>query len=506
MAMPQHTRARVAQLLVQLCVGAIMAACGGGGQDGGTAGATAAAVGASPATAASPGAVAGSSPTETTAATDAATTPTTSVTPTTATATTSATFASTTADFPNPERGWYVKARDNDMVPQTLTHFASTWNTRLFEYRIALDDYRDKPLPQSYLDALDTYFAAGRTAGAKFIVLPSYNMDSSGADAPLTLVLQHIAQLKPVLTRNADVIPYIKAGFIGPYGEWSASTNGLDSDANKLVIKTALMSSVGPNTIVHFRQPGDIANWYSGNPAGAAAARIGLHNDCYMANDPDAHTYSNGLGDAMRDYVKTMVDGSAFGGETCDNVSNPEQSRLSCDQMLSESSAYHLTWLNEGYAERFLNSWNDGGCFAEIGRRLGYRLQLNGIAHPATAGVGTAMQVTVSLSNVGWARMVSRRPLVVTLRHKSSGATITGSAGDLSSVASGASTSLVVNLTIPAGSAGGDYGVELGAPDLWATTAANPLHAVRFANADTGAQAWDDTTGRFKSGTAVTVR
>lgn len=508
MAMSQQTHARLARLFAPFAAGAILVACGGGGGSGSsgggqdqTTGVTPPVVDAAPAPAPAPSPAPAPAPDS-----GSPPAPAPSPAPGTPPATTTATFAATTADFSNPERGWYVKVRDDEMVPQTLSHFADVWNTRLFEYRIALDDYRDKPLPQSYLDALNTYFAAGRASGTKFIVRPSYNMDMAGADAPLPLVLQHIAQLKPVLTRNADVIPFFKAGFVGAYGEWWGSQNGLDSDASKLAIKNALMSSVGANTIVHFRQPDDLAIWYPGNPAAAAAARIGVHNDCYMANDTDAHTYSNGLNDPMRAYVKTLADGSAFGGETCEDVSALDQSRRSCDQMLAESAAYHVTWLNEGYADLFLDSWKSGGCFTEIGRRLGYRLQLNGIAHPAAAGAGSTIQVSVNLSNLGWARMVSKRPLVVTLRHKSSGATITGAAGDLSSVASGGSATLVVAVTIPAGSAVGDYSVELGAPDLWSTLAANPLHAVRFANADAGAQTWDAATARFRSGTTVTVR
>ena len=292
---------------------------------------------------------------------------------------------------------------------------------------------------------------------------------------------------------------------MAPTVSGGVSTNGLDSDANRTAIKDALMANTPATTIVHFTASKDFAKWYPNNPSGAAAARVGFHNDCYMANDTDAHQFT-ALTDPMRDYVKTMTQHSAFGGETCQGVSNPEQTRLTCAQALSEGAAYHLTWLNESYAPVFIDSWKSGGCFTEISRSMGYRLQLDRVDHSTVASKGTTTTVTVSLRNVGWARMFSKRPLVVTLRHKTSDATIASSGGDLSSVAAGASTQIAVNVSIPAGAAAGDYEVQIGAPDIWSTTAGDARFAVRFANADTGAQTWNATTARLTSGTTLTVR
>ena len=127
---------------------------------------------------------------------------------------------------------------------------------------------------------------------------------------------------------------------------------------------------------------------------------------------------------------------------------------------------------------------------SEISRLMGYRLQLDSVTHSSVANKGSTATVTVSLRNVGWARMFSKRPLVVTLRHKTSGATIAGSGGNLSTVAAGSSAQIAVNVSIPSGAAAGDYEVQISAPDIWSTTARDARFAVRFANADTGAQVW----------------
>jgi Domain of unknown function (DUF4832)/Domain of unknown function (DUF4874) len=442
-------------------------------------------------------------------ATVAATTPPTAApapAPTPApTGATSATFTGSTADFLNPERGFYVSPTASNMTVPTLTHFVDYWHVRMFNYAIELNPYRNSAIPQSFLDDLNTQFAAARAAGVKLIVQSRYNSDLSSVDAPIDRVLQHISQLKPVLAQNADVIPFVKAGYIGAWGEWSGSTNGLDSDANKLAIKNALLANTPSTTIVHFRRPGDINLWYPNNPAAAAAARVGHHNDCYMANDTDAHTY-NGLNDPLRDYVKKMAENSGFGGETCDNVSNADQMRLTCAQALSEHAAYHVSWLHAAYAQRFIDSWKAGGCYDQISRSMGYRLQLDSVNHAPSASRGTAVAVNVSLRNTGWARMFSKRALVVTLRNKSTGATITGSGGDLTTVASGASAQMTVNVNLPAGTTAGNYDVLISVPDIWSTTAGDARFAVRFANADSGSQAWDATNARFATGTSIAIQ
>jgi hypothetical protein len=392
------------------------------------------------------------------------------------------------------------------MTVSALTNFVNTYRTRLFLYHIRLDNYRSGALPQSFLDTLNARFAQGRAAGVKFIVFPSYNYDSSGVDAPISVVLQHIAQLKPVLTQNADVIPFMKAGFIGAWGEWHSSTSGLDSDANRTAIKDAVLANTPASMIVHFRYPYDIAKWFPNNPSGAASARIGFHNDCYLSNNTDAHTYWGGLTDPMRDYAKAMTQNTGFGGETCDNVSNPEQRRATCAQILAEGAAYHQTWLNANYAPLFINSWKSNGCWDQVSSLMGYRMQLDSINHSTVVNKGSTVAFNVSLRNSGWARMLSKRPLVVTLRNKSTGATIRGSGGNLNTIASGASAQIAVNVSIPSGAASGEYEVHISAPDIWSTTSSDTRYAVRFSNADSGSQAWNSSTGRFATGTSLSVQ
>ena len=165
-----------------------------------------------------------------------------------------------------------------------------------------------------------------------------------------------------------------------------------------------------------------------------------------------------------------------------------------------------MTWLNASYSEQFINSWKAGGCYDQISRSMGYRLQLDSVNHAPSASRGTTVAVNVNLRNTGWARMFSKRALVVTLRNKNTGATITGSGGDLTTVASSASAQMTVNVSIPSGTTAGNYEVLISAPDIWASIASDARFAVRFANADSGSQAWDDTNARFSTGTSIAIQ
>ena len=55
-------------------------------------------------------------------------------------------------------------------------------------------------------------------------------------DAPLSVILQHLDQLKPILQENKDVIAVLQAGFIGSWGEWYYTTNNLNNDAARKTI------------------------------------------------------------------------------------------------------------------------------------------------------------------------------------------------------------------------------------------------------------------------------
>src|SRR6185503_20934424 len=107
------------------------------------------------------------------------------------------------------------------------------------------------------LDGLDSNFSDIRDAGVKAIIRFAYNegpYPDSEPDASKAMILRHIEQLTPLLQKNADIIAWLEAGFIGAWGEWHTSTHGLDNLIDKHDVLQALVAAV-PNRYVQVRYP-----------------------------------------------------------------------------------------------------------------------------------------------------------------------------------------------------------------------------------------------------------
>jgi hypothetical protein len=383
---------------------------------------------------------------------------------------------------------------------------------RLVLAKVQLDSYRTSDLPASFLSTLNTRFASLRSMGMKATVWFNYDFSATGNDASAAQIKRHLEQLRPVLAANADVIPHMRAGFIGAWGEWHSSKSGnscgynagsttcTTADINRAIVRDALLANVPATTQIGFRYPADLMKWY---PSPTQQKRAGAHNDCLLSGPTDTGTYQNST---QRPYVQALSAQTAFGGETCQGET---PWRTTCNDILTEGKQYHLTWLNSGYAPAMINAWKSGGCYAQVSGFMGYRVQLDSATHDTQVWRGGTLPLSVNLRNVGWSRMFSDRALVVQLRHKSTGAVITARAGNLATLTpqATASTAQAVSVTVPADAATGDYDVYLSAPDVFPATAGDPRFSVRFANADnSGAgQTWDAAGARFKLGTTVRV-
>jgi hypothetical protein len=254
-------------------------------------------------------------------------------------------YALSNEDFPNPERGFYrvaetyvsnYEALDVDEMQQWRTEQQSgggnytIYSTLVFR-DIILDGFTSKDLTQEVLNNISNDFTAARDAGVKLILRFCYTITSnSGAcpegficpkygDAPKDVVLGHIAQLKPLLQENADVIACMQMGFIGTWGEnyysdyfGDPSSNGKGkltdknwSDKNEVL--KALLDALPQSRMIQVRTPQMKQRYVFGvdaltsSPAltdanafdGSDAARIGFHNDCFLSSPNDYGTYDD---------------------------------------------------------------------------------------------------------------------------------------------------------------------------------------------------------------------
>lgn len=424
-------------------------------------------------------------------------------------------FQPSDADFPNPERGFYRSAEsDLDALTEQDAADAFAEGYRLMYVRIDLGPYRGRDLPPEFLARLETGFDAARRSGVKLIFRAAYNYPEGetgyqqAQDAPLPVVLSHLAQLKPLLQANADVIAFMQAGFIGAWGEWHTSSNDLTTPGNKRRIRDALLDAVPATRFIQFRYPPDLQGW-ADDPA---IARAGFHNDCFLASTTDVGTYDEDAAPrtAQRQFTGRLGDAAPFGGETCNPADDPDpRPRDDCRDILFEGEFYNLVYLNAGYYRPlFHQRWAREGCMDEVRRRMGYRLSLIDASWPSTVEPGGALELSATLTNDGWARLHNPRAVVVLLRDGTGAVRRLATAGaNPRDWLPGQTATVELRVVLPPDLAKGEHQLLIALPDADARLAGDPRYAVRFANADDAAagQGWDAALGAFALGGTVRI-
>lgn len=353
---------------------------------------------------------------------------------------------------------------------------------------VMLDNFRNASLSTAFLEEFEQSLRNAQAAGVKLILRFSYNNpppDVIEDDAPLERVLEHIEQLGPILMRHQEVLAVIQAGFIGQWGEAHHSTHGLDTRINKAIIRDAIHAAFPPDIPVQWRRPPDLLRW---EQAGERRG-FGFHNDCFLASPDDVGTYTgtDRRQQRQRRFAAGLTDWTPFTAETCDQEGPP---RMTCADILGEGAEYHLSMLNGRENEAYFRpAWEAGGCLDEIARSLGYRLRLD------SADVH-GRRLSVWVTNQGWARIYSHRPLMATLHRgdRQIGQPVQ-LGGERLLGAVGPGETLRFRGAFDRRIRSGDR-ICLASPDPHAQALA--AYAVRFANADVaGHSAWDAATGRF---------
>jgi len=468
------------------------------------------------------------------------------------------------SDFANPERGFYraAEVHVSNYTPLDMARLQS-WRTlqqadgggiyklysTLVFRSIVLDGFTNSALSNDVLDKIKTDFSTARQAGVKLIVRFSYTTTSHGGscpdggicppygDAPKSIVLQHIAQLKPLLQDNADVIACVQEGFIGIWGEnyysdyfGDPSSNGqgklLDNNwQDRIDVLRAVLDAVPASRMVQVREPQMKQRYVYGinAPVTSAAlteaeafsgedkARIGLHNDCFLSGVGDYGTYDD-YGNSstprqpavgvLQAYAQKDNQYTAVGGETCDDTYSPQNDCETAGMAQTTMRGLHYSFLNCAYNNDVNNDWVDGGCMENIKRDLGYRFVLTtGIFPGQPVRAGMQFKITLQLRNDGYASPYNQRPARLILRAQKGGKEY---AFDLATdVRKWYSGALTVNETISTDAAmpAGAYDLLLSLPDAAASLAGRPEYAIRLAN--TGV--WEEATGYNKLGATVTI-
>lgn len=462
------------------------------------------------------------------------------------------TYRESGLDFPNPERGFYLPMATSSarFVPldaallasyRTQPQRGSKANYSFFcslVYRgYRLETFTDKPLSEDVLSKIGADFAIARSAGVKLILRfaytdkthtgdcpDQYKICPPYGDAPKAVVLEHIRQLTPLFRQNADVIAVLQMGFIGIWGEnyftdhfGDASTNGLsvipDSswhDRNQVL--SALLTALPADRMVQVRTPQIKQRFVYGPraPASSAAmrsaadstpgARVGFHNDCFLASADDYGTFydygnsATARGPAtapLRQYMAQDSRHTPVGGETCDDAFSPQNDCAPLGRAEQEMALMHYSYLNAGYNNDVNNDWQTQGCLDNIRRRLGYRFVLRKATLPQAVRRGEMLHVALTLDNVGYAAPYNPRPMQLILRHVATGTThVLDLSTDVRQLLPG-SHPIRHSVRLPDQLKAGSYELLLNLPDGYSSLAGNPAYSLRLANENL----WEARTG-----------
>jgi len=466
------------------------------------------------------------------------------------------TYTVSDEDFANPERGFYLHTETRASAPSGLpANLASfrisgrsdpndTYTTRLsLVLRVFyLDSFIDAPISTSFLNATQADFDFLRAQGFKAIVRFAYTKDTTRPfnEPTKARILEHIGQLAPLLRRNRDVIAVVQQGFIGAWGEGYYtdvfSTAGQAFTAqnwtNRAEVLNALLAAVPEERMVQVRVPQQKQKHLYGVTAptssaaipssaaynGTAAARIGFHNDCFLADNSDLGTYSDYDGATsaqdilnLRNYAALETRYAAMGGETC--IENPPDDDCAAagGRADSDLALFHYSYLHQGYNADVNDDWVAQNCIEAIKRRLGYRLQLISCRARSEARPGQAFHFTLELQNVGYAAPFNSRGLELVLRHETSGQRFFAELSrdfDLRFCLPGTNRIFGAGLELPASLPAGRYELLLHLPDAAPSLYGQVPYSIRLANAlvqSTTIPVWETTTGYHRLGQWLTV-
>jgi hypothetical protein len=142
----------------------------------------------------------------------------------------------------------------------------------------------------------------------------------------------------------------------------------------------------------------------------------------------------------------------------------------------------HYSYLNRDYHTDVIDGWIGDGCYDEIKRSLGYRLELSEARVPGAVRPGGAFLLEVVLENVGYAAPFNPRSVQVVLSGDGTLQRASVPSLDPRWWPPGAPVTLRLEVRLPASLAAGDYELGLALPDAAASVADRPEYAIRFAN------------------------
>lgn len=425
------------------------------------------------------------------------------------------TYTITDEQIANPERGLYsgVSFSKETDTPVSSSRLLSARKEKrtLYMLEFWLKDYFESDISDAYLQMIRKNLEAFRAGGMKCILRFGYSdniedlshpYESGPFDTTEEWVVRHITQLKPILQEFGDVIYVLQAGFVGCWGEWYYTNNFVQNPVSqedylpRKHVCDALLDALPANRQVELRTPMFKMKMYGYSVADTitraeahqptSKARLGGHNDCYLASANDQGTFN---GPASREYWRAETKYTIMGGETC-----AMSTYCACENTLKDMASQHFSYLNISYNRSVISHWTKNDCFDEIKNRLGYRLALEDAFFTKSPAAGGQFRAVLNISNSGFASPMNPRDVEFVLADKSGKVIKTYPIeSDPRFWMPGTTTRIDETIEIPSGLSG-EYTLYLNLPDPASTLRENPMFSIQLANENI----WDEDTGYNK--------
>ncbi|WP_420187543.1 DUF4832 domain-containing protein [Bacteroides pyogenes] len=407
-------------------------------------------------------------------------------------------YVSTNETFANPERGYYTEIESNatDAISESRIRKLRNEGKSLVQVLYYFKEYRDKDLPADIATKLNADMEVIRKVGMKAILRFAYTSAVTEADAPMTIIKRHMEQMKSAFTVNKDIIACTQAGFIGAWGEWYYSSNGLNNAASYKELLDKWLEVLPADRCIQVRIPKYKQDFLGSTSAiketqgfsGQPIARIAHHNDAFMADETNMGTYTDVEKD--KSYLATEGLYVPIGGETC--LPTPTATPSTGDAAVAEMRRLRWSFLNDAYDRKVLNKWELDGKATEIKNKLGYRIVLTRGEYSVKHIPGSDLAVNISLQNIGYAPMYNPRDLKLVLRSSNTKTEYWAKLPDDPRMWKPLQIAHIRRkMALPADIPVGTYRLFLFMPDPEVSIASRPEYAVRLANKDI----WESMTG-----------
>ena len=433
----------------------------------------------------------------------------------------------------NPERGLRYEAMaripglqfpwdaNRILKPKTWckdleSQFAATdGHVRVSQLYIYLTDFAStNTLSQEALDTIQSLFNGGREQGYKVVLRFAYTYDGVGGYVypPMSRILGHLDQLKPIIQDNIDVITVWQSGIIGLWGEWHSYNNAYtQTDKDNLLKKIIEILPQNRQTMLRY-----INHKNSANLTTQQKSRIGYYND-FFTDDKHVNALNWGyLTPSVYAQVQVespfvMVEGEMpYEGSTnnhhlnyvIDPIQSIKQFRDHRYNTFSLTHNYPVTFA--GWKTMYLSKadmdqhnfpydpeyFKNGSrtVYDYVADYLGYRLYVD-FAASTVSDTGSQLNCNIKLINYGFSALHNPREVYLVLANcKNELVDLVKIATNPKSWHTGVVNSLMGTLTKPANLT--RYKIGLWMPDFdGSKTKFDPRYAIQLCNSNTS---WEE--------------